>query len=173
MTDRGSALDGFAALYDGTGNRDSVVPISIQTKVVLEDDLVTLCHQRGERPYRNQPLGAISDLGPGALLKQPLLSHAREFARQVRSQGYEAAADPEEFLAWGPYMEKVGPIQTWVPEADNHVIPDHLKRTAHRTWGYQGDEFNWQKGAAFIIVGSFQKAAVMGLVAEETGVIVV
>ena len=171
--ERGSALEGFAALYDGTGNSAATVPITVQTKVTVDDDLVQLCHSFGERPFRDQPLGRISDVYPFVMLKKPLLEHAREFSRQVRSQGYEARTPAEEFLAWGPYMEKVGEVQEWIPEEGNHVIPAHLRRKAVRAWGYRGDEFNWNKGASFIIVGSFQKAAALGRVSEETGVIIV
>mgnify|MGYP001562051998 FL=1 len=145
--------------------------MSIQTKVTVDDELVQLCHTYGERPYHGIALGRISSLSPFQMLKQPLLAHAREFARQLSTQGYEPAADVTEFKVWGPYMEKVGKIKTWVPEEDNHVIPKHLRREAASVWGYGSNELRWDKGCSFIIVGKFQRPASYGHVDEESGVI--
>ena len=85
----------------------------------------------------------------------------------------ETACEPltsiYEFQVWGPYMEKVGEPKTYLPEEGNHLIPTWAQRKAHRVWGYAGDEFNWEKGCAFIIVGEFTRAAKHGSVSEETG----
>lgn len=171
--DKGSALDGFWALYDGTGNAESTVGMSVQTKIVLDYDLVQLCQDHGDKPHKATPLGRFPELWPFDMLKRPLVEHAEEFVRQIKTKGYEATTPVTEFKVWGPYMEKVGDLKTFVPEEDNHVIPNWAKRTAHQAWLYQGDEFDWEKGCAFIIVGFFTRPANLGVLSEETGKVIV
>lgn len=170
--DKGSAFDGFTALYDGSGNADETLGLSVQTKVVLDYELAQLCQEHGDRPHRGTPLGRMPELWPFDMLKRPLVEHAQEFTRQVKTQGYQPLTDVYSFRVWGPYMEKVAGLAEYEPEKGNHVIPKHLQRKAQKVWGYRGDEFNWNKGVAFIIAGSFERAAKHGHVAEETGVIV-
>lgn len=165
--ERGSALEGFAALYDGTGNSESTVAERITTKCVIETELVELCQAHGDKPHKGTPLGKLAELWPFDALKRPLLEHAREFVRQVGLQGYQPVTNVEQFTLFGPYMEKVGDIRPWVPEAGNHVIPKHEQRTAQKVWGYQGDEFDWDKGCAFLIQGKFTIAAKHGFVSDE------
>ena len=171
--DRGSALDGFQALYDGTGNAAAVVPQRVHTKVTVDEALVRRCQEKGDKPHQGTALGRLPELWPFDILKRPLLAHAELFRSQLRQIGYEPLTSIYEFQVWGPYMEKVGDLKTYRPEEGNHLIPKWAQRTAHQVWGYAGDEFNWEKGCAFIIVGEFTRAAKYGNVSEETGGIAV
>lgn len=173
VKDRGSALEGFTALYDGTGNASATLGLSVQTKCTLETELVELCQQHGDKPHKGTPLGRFPELWPFDMLKRPLMAHADEFARQLKTKGYNARTPVTAFKVWGPYMEKVGAIETWKPEAGNHLIPSWAQRDAHKVWGYQGDEWDFSKGVTFIIVGDFTRSALEGVTDEETGVILV
>lgn len=167
--DRGSALDGFAALYDGTGNANTLVRETVQTKCVLDYELVRLCHQHGDRPHKGDPLGTFPELWPFNALKRPLIEHAREFVRQIKTQGFEPLSDVYAFKVWGPFTEKVGDIKTWTPEEGNHTIPKHEQRKAVRAFGYRGDEFDFNKGCAFVIQGEFVRNTKHGSIDELTG----
>lgn len=171
MRDHGSALDGFVALYDASGNADAVVPMTVATKCLLDWDLLELCQRHGARPNRGDPLGTLPELWPFDMVKGQLLNQAREFRSQIGKKGYEALTDVYAFNVWGPYMEKVGEIRPWVPEADNPFVAE--KRTAQRVWGYEGDEFNFDKGCVYQIVGKFLRRASEGHIGEEDGVIYV
>ena len=94
--------------------------------------------------------------------------------RQIKTHGYEVGGSPHSFKASGPYTEKVSrePV-FWTPEDGNPLIPKHARQQAIRVQGYRGDEFDWSKGAAFLIQGTFTRKASRGLVSEETGVIFV
>lgn len=93
MRDRGTALDGFAALYDGTGNSTAVVPETVQTKVTVDYELVKACQSAGDRPHRGDPLGTFPELWPFDGLKRPLIEHAQEFVRQLKTHGFEPLTD--------------------------------------------------------------------------------
>mgnify|MGYP001606223412 FL=1 len=169
---KGSAAEGFQALYDGTGNSDAAICQKVHTKVTVDEELVRLCHLHGEKPYRGRRLGRLPELWPFEMLKRPLIEHAHKFVRQIGAQGFKPVTSVYEFQVWGPYTEKVGEIQSYVPEEGNHLIPPAQRRKAVRVWGYQGDEVRWDKGAAFLIVGEFTRAAKYGQVSEEEGKII-
>ena len=171
--DKGSALDGFAALYDGTGNSAATILETVTTKCVLEYELVRLCQVKGDRPHKGTPLGRFPELWPFDLLKRPLVEHAQEFVRQIAGQGFSPLTTVDQFQVWGPYTEKVGEPHDWIPEEGNHLIPRHERKTATTAWGYRGDELNVEKGCAFLIQGKFTRAARHGHISEETGRILV
>lgn len=173
IKDRGTALEGFFALYDGSGNSETTIRETVTTKCVLEFEQVQLVHNHGGKPYRGIPLGTLPELWPFDLLKRPLLDHAREFIKQVKTHGFHPLTSEYEFKVWGPFSEKVGEIKEWVPEADNPFIPEAHKQKATSTWLYRGDEFNWERGCAFLIKGDFTRYAGTGHVDEQTGVIIV
>ena len=172
VRDRGSALEGFAALYDGTGNSGATVFEVITTRCTVDYELVDLCQQCAGGVSHGEPLGKLLSLWPHDMLKRALVSHAEEFVRQVAKHGFSALSGVYAFRLWGPYMEKLTPtLRTWTPEEGNHLIPNHLKRKAVSVQGYRGDEFNFNKGAAFLIQGSFTRLANLGHVSEENGVL--
>lgn len=167
---KGTAYEGFAALYDGTGNSAKTLCESITTKCVLEYEQVLASQTK---PIKGAPLGRLSDLYPLVLIKAPLVAHAALFASQVAEKGFEPLTAIYQFQVWGPYMEKVGPITEWTPEEGNHLIRKADQRQALKVWSYQGNEFDWSKGCAFLIRGSFTQKASSGHVDEETGVLLV
>jgi hypothetical protein len=173
MRERGSALDGFTALYDGTGNSSAVVEQRITTKCTLEYEMVRKVQMAGDRPHKGTPLGRISQLFPTEMLRRALLEHANEFVRQIRMQGYEPLTSVYEFQVFGPYTEKVGEPKDFSPEADNPFIPKHEQRTASKVWGYREDEFDVNKGVSFLIRGQFTRHARHGKVEEGTGLLLV
>jgi len=173
MRDRGSALDGFSALYDGSGNSSAVISQRITTKCTLDYELVRKVQMAGDKPHKGGPLGRMSSLFPTEMLKRALLAHANEFARQVRTAGYEPETSVYEFEVWGPYTEKVGAVSDYVPEADNPFIPNSEKRKAAKVWGYQGDELDVNKGVSFLIRGRFTRHARHGHIEESKGLILV
>ena len=168
IKDRGSALDGFNALYDGTGNADAMVSESVTTKCVIDYELVRLCQSHGWRPSKGRSLGLLAELWPFDMLKRPLIAHANEFVSQIGTQGFKPLSSVYSFKLWGPYTEKVSPtVRYWTPEEGNHLIPKHLQRKAVIVQGYRGDEFNFEKGCAFLIQGTFIKAAKDGHIGDE------
>ena len=167
--DKGSALEGFSALYDGTGNADLTILESITTRCTLEYELVELCQRHGGRVSRGKPIGLLPELWPHDLMKRALIEHAEEFARQIKGQGFEPQSGVYAFKLWGPYTEKVGQPREWVPEEGNPLISQ--PRKAQQVFGYRGNEFDWNKGATFLIQGNFTRAAKHGHVSEENGVI--
>ena len=171
LKDRGSALQGFAALYDGTGNSSATIFETVATKCVLDYELVQTVQNHGGRPLKSEPLGKLPELWPFDLLKRPLLEHAEEFVRQIGKQGFEPLTNVHQFLVSGPFSEKIGEPRQWTPEAGNHLIPH--PRQAERVWGYRGDEFDWHKGCAFLISGVFSRNARHGFVDEQTGKVIV
>lgn len=170
---RGSALEGFAALYDGTGNESAVVPCRISCRVTVEYELVRLFQARGGGVCRGKPLGRLPELWPFDLLKRPLVEEAQEFVRQVGLQGWRPLTPATFFEVWGPFTEKVGTPHDWVPEADNPFIPDHEKQVATTAWLYAGHELRVDKGCAFFIRGEFARKATLGSIDEERGLILV
>lgn len=168
--DKGTAREGFFAHYDGTGNSEATICESVTTKCVLEYDLVQLVQDHGGKPLNGPPLGRLPELWPFDLLKDELLKHAEEFIRQIKTQGFNPLTSKYEFQVWGPYSEKVGAVREWTPEAGN---PFAEQREALQVWSYQGDEFDWSKGCAFLIKGNFTRYAGLGQVDEETGVLLV
>lgn len=173
MPKTGSGLDGFAALYDGTGNSDVTIGETVTTKCVLPYDLVQRVQDAGVRPLDGKPIGSISALWPMSMLREKLLQHVAVFVSQIQKHHYEPLDRDGQFLVWGPYTEKVGPLAEYTPEAGNDFIPDYAKRKAERVWTYQGDEIDWSKGCAFLIRGRFTRHARYGTVDEQTGVLVV
>lgn len=178
VKDRGSALDGFYALYDGTGNRDRVIAQPISCHVTLEYELVRkwqMAQRASQRSptLRGQPLGLMPELYPFDMLKRPLLEEARLFVRAMALQHYEPLTDISAFEVWGPYTEKVGAVRDWTPEADNQLIPDHAKKTAWSAWLHSEGESNIRLGCAFFIRAQFTRQGKYGHVDEERGVIVV
>lgn len=173
MRDRGSALDGFSALYDGTGNSGATVAQSITTKCVLEYEMVRKVQMAGDRPHKGTPLGRISQLWPTEMLRRALKEHGEEFIRQVAKQGYIALGSVYELEVFGPYTEKVGDAPDYTPEADNPFIPKHEKRVASKVWGYQGDEIDVSKGVAFLLRGRFARHARHGHIEEGSGLLLV
>ena len=174
VLDRGTALQGFFAHYDGTGNSEATLAERITTKCVLDYELVQLVHNHGGRPLRGLPIGKLPELWPFDLLKDPLLAQAREFVRQVKTHNWEAVENVYAFQVWGPYSEKVSDSpQEWTPEEGNPLIPKHQQRKALRVQGYQGNELDWRKGCAFLIRGLFTRAAKHGHMDEETGVLLI
>lgn len=169
LKDKGSALDGFAALYDGTGNAESTVVQSITTKCVVDFELVQRCQDAGDRPHKGTPLGLFFELWPFDMLKRILVEQADEFVRQIALQGFEIRGDVYSFRVWGPYTEKVGEVKQWTPEAGNHTIPRHQQRQAVQVFGCRGDEFSFERGCAFLIQGKFTRAAKHGHVGETDG----
>jgi len=167
--DRGSALEGFNVLYDGAGYGSMVVAEKVQTKCVLDYELVRQCQLHGDKPHKGDPLGKLPELWPFDMLKRPLLEHARLFVSQIASQGFVPMTDVYAFKVWGPFTEKVGEVRTWTPEEGNHTIPKHEQRQAVRAWGYQGDEFDFEKGCAFIVQGEFTRNTKHGHIDEQTG----
>lgn len=173
LKDKGSAYDGFAALYDGTGNSNTTVFETVATKCVLEYELVQKVQDAGLAPLNGAAIGSISSLWPHSMLRQQLANHAAEFLRQIATQGFLTNQSAEALPVWGPFTEKVGPMRPYTPEASNDFIPDHAKRSAERVWGYRGDELDWSRGCAFLIQGAFTRHSSYGTVDNVTGRMVV
>lgn len=180
VTDRGTAYDGFFALYDGTGNRDQYVAQRLRMKAVIPQELSDMYQnaQAGEkRPatVRGVPLGRMPELPHDCLLlKRPLVECASESVRQMALQGYELLGDETQIEVWGPYMNKTpDPYREFQPEADNPFIPKSLKRTAQTTRLWGSNEVIKQEYVVFLLVGNFVRSAKHGHVDEETGVILV
>ena len=172
--DKGSALEGFAALYDGTGNSETYAPCDITCHMTLEYELVRKCQIAGDRPHKGSPLGKLPELYPFDMLKRQVVAEAQRFVSQVLSQGYEALEPVYTMRLWGPYTEKVGQPRDWVPEEGNHTIQPHDRAIATTAWGYQSeDELDVSKGVAFLLQGKFQRRASLGHIDEGTGVILV
>ena len=171
--ERGSAFEGFAALYDGTGNAVATVRETVATRCVLDYDLVQRVQNAGVKPLNGVALGRLAELYPFDLLKRPLLAHAREFVRQIATRNFVAVSNVEQFLVWGPYSDKVGEPREWVPERGNHTIPRWAQRPAERVWGYRSNELDWERGCAFLIRGEFTRNARHGIVDEQSGRIIV
>lgn len=170
---KGSALEGFSVLYDGTGNSDATVASKVTCHAVIDAELVQLVQRYGFKAHRGTPLGKLPELWPFDLIRRPLLAEAQRFIDQIATQGYVAMSGPHAFRLWGPYTEKVGAPQTWTPEAGNDFIPKHEQREAVKAFGYRGDEFDFRKGCAFLIQGEFTRKANLGHVDETTGVLLV
>lgn len=176
MKNKGSALQGFSALYDGTGNSVATVPVNLSCHITLEYELVRKCQMAGDRPHRGTPIGKMLSLYPFDLLKRRLLQEAEVFRGHMVKQGYEPAQATTEFELWGPYMEKVDTQrlhEEWIPEEGNHVIPAAYRAKAQRAWGYRGDELRIDKGVAFFIRGAFLASGRNGVMDEQTGVLIV
>jgi hypothetical protein len=178
VKDRGTALEGFAALYDGTGNADAVVSQWVRCKVVLEYEMVrdwqTAMRAAGQSPtLRGKPLGLLPHVYPLDAIKGPLMKEATEFAYQIGLQGFKSDKYITSFEVWGPYAEKVGTPRDWVPEEDNPFIAKADKKTATTAWLYGGNESPIQHGCAFFIRSEFTRAARYGHEDEKEGLIVV
>ena len=178
VKDRGSALEGFAALYDGTGNADAHVASTISCRVNLEYELVRkwqIAMSSAGRPpkVRGKLLGRLPELYPFDMLKRPLVDEAKEFVRQIATHHWAPITNIYQFEVWGPYAEKVGESHDWVPEADNPFIPKHEKQVASTVWLYHGDELPIDKGCAFFIKGVFTRSAQFGHIDEVKGLILV
>lgn len=178
VKDRGTALEGFFAHYDGTGNSDVTVAQTITVRVRLEYELVRKWQFAQRQAKRNPklegvPLGRLPELYPFDMLKRPLLEEAQEFVRQIGTHGWTTTRAISEFRVWGPFPEKVGESHDWVPEADNPFIPKEDKKVATTAWLYRSDELPVDKGCAFFIKGQFTRAAKHGHVEEERGIILV
>ena len=171
---KGSSLEGFNVLYDGTGNSDATIATKITCHALIDSELVELVQRYGFGTKKDIPLGKLPELWPFDLIKRPLITEAQRFIDQVATQGYIAQTGPYAFRLWGPYMEKVGTPQDWTPEAGNDFISKQAQqRKATRVFGYQGNEFNLSKGCAFLIQGEFTKKGSLGKVDEQTGVVLV
>ena len=178
VKDRGSALEGFFALYDGTGNPGIHVASPITCKVKTQYELVkkwqiAMRSIHRSPTLRGNPLGKLPELYPFDLLKRPLVEEATEFVRQIGTHHWEPTTSLYEFEVWGPYTEKVGEAHDWIPEEDNQFIPKHDRRVATTAWGYSGNELPIRFGCVFMIRGLFQRASRYGHVDEQTGVIIV
>jgi hypothetical protein len=176
VKDRGTALEGFAALYDGTGNADAVVAQTITCRVTLEYELVRTWQDAMRAAHRStalrgKPLGLLPDLWPFDALRRPLMEQASEFVRQLGLQHYEPTQHITSFEVWGPYSEKVGTPRDWVPEADNPFIQD--KKVATTAWLYGGNESPIHLGCAFLIRSEFTRKAKYGHETDKEGIIVV
>jgi len=171
--DKGTAFAGFAALYDGTGNSAATVAITVRCHITVDYELVKRVQMMGDRPHHGTPIGRLPELWPFDMLKRKVVAEAERFVKQIATQGYEATQPVTTMQLWGPYTEKVGAPHDWIPEAGNHLIPEHLRRKATTVWGYRGDELSPHKGCAFFILGHFTRAAVLGRVDEQTGVLIV
>ncbi len=164
--EKGSALEGFSALYDGTGNSNAIISQAVSTKCVLDSELADLCQKHGGGVSRGRPIGQLPELWPHDMLKRALLGHAAEFIRQIGLEGFAPVSSSlGAFRLWGPYMEKVGDLREWVPEADNPLVTE--KRKAARVWGYRGNEWDFSKGVAYIIQGDFVRSAAHGHISED------
>ena len=180
VTDRGTAYDGFYALYDGTGNRDKWVPQRLLMKAVIPHELVVMYQNAQANENRltmckGLPLGRMPELPHEcALLKRPLIECAEESLRQMALQGYELLGDITQVEVWGPYMIKTpaSPME-FTPEADNPFIPTAEKKQAWNTkiWGV--NEVVEQEYDQFLLKGTFIRSAKHGHVEEETGKIIV
>lgn len=176
VKDRGTALEGFAALYDGTGNADAVIAQHVKCKVVLEYELVkdwqTAMRAAGQSPtLRGKPLGLLPSMYPMDAIKQPLMREAIEFVYQIGLQGFEPTQHITSFEVWGPYSEKVGTPRDWVPEEDNPFVKD--KKTATTAWLYGGNESPIHLGCVFFLRAQFTRKATFGHETDKEGVIVV
>ena len=77
MVAKGSAHEGFFALYDGTGNSNAVTLQRVTTKCVLDYELVELCQRHGAGVFRAEPIGNPTDATwPFVMLCRALLDHA-------------------------------------------------------------------------------------------------
>lgn len=178
VKDRGTALEGFFAHYDGTGNASETIASEIKCRVTLEYELVKkwqiAMHKANRDPkLRGRPLGLLPELYPFDLLKRPLLEQANEFVRQIGTHHWSPIGGVYEFKVWGPFPEKVGQSFDFKPEADNPFIPEHEKKVASTAWLYSGSELPIRFGCAFFIVGTFTREAKYGHVDEQRGLIVV
>jgi hypothetical protein len=171
MTDKGSALDGFFAHYDGSGNASAVITEEVTCHTTVDYELVRKYQQHGGGICRGRPLGRLPELWPFDMLKRPLVQEAQRFVDQVKTQGFEPLTSIYEFEVWGPYTEKVGDPQDWTPEADNPFVDE--PKTATTAWLYQDGVHNVEKGCAYLIRGRFSRAAKYGHVEEETGIIII
>ena len=178
VKDRGSALEGFNAVYDGTGNADAWVSSTIKCRVNVGYELVRTWQTAMRATRRNpklqgKPLGLLPELYPFDQLKRPLVDEANEFVRQIGLQHWEPLTGIYAFKVWGPYAEKLGVSHDWVPEADNPFIPEHEKQVATTAWLYGGNESPIVHGCAFFLVGEFVRAAQYGHIDEGRGLILV
>ena len=178
VKDRGSALEGFNAVYDGTGNADAWVSSTIKCRVNVGYELVRTWQTAMRATRRNpklqgKPLGLLPELYPFDQLKRPLVDEANEFVRQIGLHHWEPLTSIYAFKVWGPYAEKVGVSHDWVPEADNPFIPEHEKQVATTAWLYGGNESPIVHGCAFFLVGEFVRAAQYGHIDEGRGLILV
>jgi hypothetical protein len=178
VKDRGTALEGFAALYDGTGNADAVIAQTITCRVTLEYELVRTWQDAMRAAHRSpklhgMPLGLLPDLWPFDALRRPLMEQATEFVRQIGLQHYEPTQPVTAFEVWGPYSEKVGTPRDFVPEEDNPFIPKSERKTATTAWLYGGNESPIHFGCAFLIQSEFTRKARYGHETDREGVIVV
>lgn len=176
LKDRGSALEGFAALYDGTGNADAVVAQTITCRVTLEYEMVrdwqdAMRAARRSPTLRGLPLGLLPSMYPLDSIKGPLMEECTEFVRQIGLQHYEPTKYITQFEVWGPYSEKVGTPRDWVPEADNPFVQD--KRVATTAWLYGGNESPIHLGCSFLVRSEFTRKAKYGHETDKEGVIVV
>jgi hypothetical protein len=173
--DRGSALEGFSALYDGTGNADAIVEQGCTLRVNVPHEQVLEYQEAGGGVCKGIPLGRMyePEFWRRHALKAELIEQATRFVENIKPQGYEPLTSIYAFEVWGPYTEKVGKPQDWVPEADNDFIPASEKKVATTAWLYRGDEFNHEMGDVYLIRGRFTRKATLGKVDEERGLIVV
>ena len=176
VKDRGTALEGFSALYDGTGNADAVIAQHVQCKVVLEYEMVrdwqTAMRAAGRSPtLRGKPLGLLPPVYPLDAIKAPLMREASEFVYQIGLQGFESTQHITSFEVWGPYSEKVGTPRDWVPEEGNDFIKE--KKTATTAWLYGGNESPIHLGCAFFLRAKFTRKASYGHETDKEGIIVV
>ena len=178
VKDRGSALEGFFATYDGTGNAGEQVASTISCRVNVGYELVEKWQIAMRAARRNpklegKPLGLLPELYPFDMLKRPLVDEANEFVRQISTHHWLPTTSIYAFETWGPYMEKVGESHDFVPEADNPFIPEHEKQVASTVWSYSGDEAPIDKGCVFFLKGVFTRSAKYGHVDEAKGLIIV
>src|SRR3990167_2502472 len=167
VKDRGSALEGFFAVYDGTGNADVSIASEITCRANVQFELVEKWQIAMRNAHRDpklhgNPLGLLPELYPFDLLKRPLVEEANEFVRQIASHHWMPVTDIYSFEVWGPYTEKVGTPHDWVPEEGNHTIPKHERQVATTAWLYSGDELPIKFGCVFMIRGLFTRAAKYG-----------
>ena len=88
VKDRGSALEGFFAVYDGTGNSNVTIASEIKCRVTLDYELVkkwqiAMRKARRDPKLRGKHLGLLPELYPFDMLKRPLVDEANEFVRQI------------------------------------------------------------------------------------------
>src|SRR3990167_8197815 len=97
VSTRGSALEGFFAVYDGTGNADVTIASEITCKANVSYELVkqwqiAMRQARRDPTLRGKPLGRLPELYPFDLLKRPLVAEAHEFVRQIGFHHWEPVA---------------------------------------------------------------------------------
>lgn len=80
------------------------IPVTRRARLTVERDLV-------KRQYRGEPIGNLDGghlitLAATRTLHSAIAEGADQFIRDYAKKGYQALANPEDFIVWGPYQSR-------------------------------------------------------------------